>query len=111
MDRDELSRMLQRITDEATDVQHQLVSLQERLDALMTTGDGLRKLLGTTPSATSYPVSAEPPSTDAPDASASNGEKPTGGAAVRLILMSDPSRFWTVRDVWTEAKRRSWDFA
>jgi hypothetical protein len=49
VDRAEIERLIAQVADETTDVQHRLVSLQARLAALMTTGDGLRALLQVTP--------------------------------------------------------------
>lgn len=119
MDRDELEHMLERVSHETTLAQHQLVALQQRLEALMATRDGLRSLLQTmtdvevqAPSAVATGTAPKPSVsvtvTPTEDLESGPGEKPTGSNAARQILQSDRTRFWTVRDVLAEEIRRGW---
>jgi hypothetical protein len=124
LDRADLEHLLADVEGETTEVQHTLVSLQARLDALIKTGDGIRALLQVMPE----PPSERRPSLTAVSAeahlvataemmanasvteadSALPQEPPAGSSAARKVLQSDPSRFWTVRQVWDEEIKLGW---
>lgn len=97
MDPDELKRLLEQVDAEKTVVQGQIAELHGRRTALAKTADGIRGILGLPPEPGTRPAAgSRAPGT------------PNGAEAARLVLESDTSRFWTVRDVHDEQVRRGW---
>ena len=122
MDRTEIERLLEQVEGEKNDVQSRLATLQAQSNALVKAAEGLRALLDMTPEHARLPVSfdlrpgpaAEETATreDEQSASAVRGraeKPPKGKRAVKLIIESDQSRFWNVREVWDEQVRRRWE--
>ena len=101
-------------------VDTQRTVVQEVMDALNKTSEGLRSLLEMTPDRMSAlfepdarPVRAAQAAANVPAKaqfvpSPNTTSGPKGKEAVRLILQSDKSRFWTIREVWDEQVRRGW---
>ena len=124
MDHAELARLVEMVTAEKTAAQHHLSALQDRVTALTKTAEGLQALLDLTPESaelvfkgdadTAQAVEAArvvaetEPVTRAVEAPSRPMVKPNGVQAAKLILESDQSRFWSVRDVWDEEIRRGW---
>ena len=121
MDRPELEHLLEQVSAEKASVEHQIVVLQARLTALATTADGVQALLETTPTAAGWIPSVDTgaghTANTVPGGSAGQavrapqdlgGKVPKGKDAAGLILQSDQSRRWSVREVWDEQVRRGW---
>lgn len=119
MDRVDLERTLQHIEAETSAAQNEMLALQARLDALTKAREGLRALLDTS----GYLLTDAPePRTDEPDSSLRLDEqdasvdrqdlqppdKPSGTAAARWVLQTDPTKFWTVRAVWEAEQEQRW---
>lgn len=122
MDRPELEHLLEQVGAEKAAVERQITVLQARLTALATTAGGVQALLETTPASAGWASAegsgpgqasvtvASDGARQAPPSPRDIGRKPTpkGKAAAKLILQSDTSRFWSVREVWGEIVRRGW---
>lgn len=119
MNRDELEHLLEQVDAEKTGVQNQLAALQGRLTALTKAADGLQALLEMTPAPKEWAFKADSDAGQATDAGEnvvrapqSHMDEPPSGPrgreAARLILQSDQSKFWTVRQVSDEQVRRGW---
>jgi hypothetical protein len=117
VDDTELKRLLEDIESENDAVQRHLAALQSRSSALVKAAEGIRALLEMPPRSVQVPLA--PPVAAGPPAMvgsrqpeyrvpAEHGPVPKGKNAAKLILESDPSRFWTVRDVHDEEVRRGW---
>jgi hypothetical protein len=118
VDHTELKRLLEDIESENDAVQSQLAALQTRSSALAKTAEGIRALLEMSPDSAlrsagvPMPASAVAAAAGTREAEyrapADQEKAPKGKGAAKLILESDPSRFWTVRDVHDEEVRRGW---
>jgi hypothetical protein len=121
MDRAELEHLLEQVNAEKATMQNQVAALQARLTALMKAADGIQALLEMTPAQPDLVLKADSDAGHVADAAvvrevervvplpqSSRVEVPKGKKAARLILESDQSKFWTVRQVWNEQVRRGW---
>jgi hypothetical protein len=117
VDRTALERLLEQVAVEKTAAQHQLVALQERVNALTKTAEGLQALLDLTPEPAELVFKTDSDTAHAVEAAHVAEEAqhvkpavavPSGTQAARLILQTDPTRFWTVSEVWDEEIRRGW---
>lgn len=114
MERAELEHLLEQVNAEKAE-------LESRLTVVARAADGLQALLEMTPAAPRWTSTADSGTGHAADA-VSAGEArrvaparrrrakgtPRGKEAVGLILQSDTSRQWTIREVWDEQVRRRW---
>lgn len=121
MDRVDFGRLLEQVAAEKTAAQHQLAALQERVNALAKTEEGLQALLALPieqgaeleVAATEAVGTASRPDQAQPlqevlGAPSQLSSAPAGMEAAKQVLQSDPSRFWSVRDVAAEEIRRGW---
>jgi hypothetical protein len=121
MDHGELSRLLGEFESENDGVLRQITALQSRSSALIRAADGIRALLEVAPESVGsasrlatvpLPSSAAAVVADVREAEnrvpADHEQVPKGKGAAKLVLESDTSRFWTVRDVHDEEVRRGW---
>jgi hypothetical protein len=121
----ELKHLLEDVESEQDAVRGQLAALQSRSSALAKAAEGIRALLEMAPDSAlrsaSVPMAASAVVTmadtrqgdyrvpaDQYRVPADQEHAPKGKGAAKLILESDPSRFWTVRDVHDEQVRRGW---
>jgi hypothetical protein len=113
VDRAEIERLLEQLSAERE-------TLRSRLTAVTKAAEGLEALLEMTPVAGEWPSR---PGSDAGQAEVTHAREtqhivpavlraakdpPRGMRAVRLILESDTSRYWNVREVSDEEVRRGW---
>lgn len=113
MDRAEIERLLGQLEAERQ-------TLQSRLATVTKAADGLQALLEMTPGPSEWPSRAgsdagqedQAPEREPQEATPASeppvGEPPRGMEAVRLILQSDTSRYWNVKEVFDEQVRRGW---
>jgi hypothetical protein len=111
MDRAHMEEMLVDLRRERAEAEGQLVILQRRVDSLRKAAEGMEELLVSDPdlpdesvqrvTEPSYPTSRQ--GTVGPKI-----KEPSGGSAATAVLSSDPTRFWTVREVWEEQVKRGW---
>jgi hypothetical protein len=113
VDRTEIERLLEQLNAERE-------ALQSRLTIVEKATDSLQALLEMSPASTGWssvagsgaghvdlaPVREEQQVTPVPQPPAE--ETPKGMRAAQLILQSDTSRFWNVREVSDEEIRRKW---
>jgi hypothetical protein len=121
MNRADLVRLLAQVNADKADVQNQVADLQGRLLALTKAADGLQALLDMTPAPREWAfvsdsdaghavaeVAQASEEERALTAEGHSGWTPRGRQAARLILESDTSKFWSVRQVWDEQVKRGW---
>lgn len=110
VDHADLKRLLGEVESEQEAVASQLAALQVRSSALAKTAEGIRALLEMTPEVAPWSVGVLSSANHAaPVADTQRAEGiPKGKGAAKLILESDQSRFWNVRDVHDEEVRRGW---
>jgi hypothetical protein len=112
MDRTALEHLSEQVNAEKA-------ALEARLAVVARFADDIRDLLEMTPAETERTSAVVPPAGRSAEAAAAGEPRratparrrrakktPRGKDAARLILESDPSRFWTVRDVHDEEVRR-----
>jgi hypothetical protein len=119
-DQTALKRLLDQWDAERYALQHQIATLQGRLNALAKASEGVRALLEVSgPEQLAFEPGPEESQTTevaygreveylVPGAQGPAEEVPKGKEAARLVLQSDTSRFWNVRDVSDEQIRRGW---
>lgn len=119
MDRQDLLRTLNSLRSERTEAEHQLAMLQRRVDALRKAADGMEDLLASDEASPAWgnsatvQVSVETAvESDEPlvvlKSPHAHVKDPSGGQAALTVLKTDPSRFWTVREVWDDQVKRGW---
>ena len=106
MDRGHLEQMLDDLRLERAETEHRVATLQQRLDALRKAADGIEALLKSEPDALAMPTPEPAPAARGEDSIKARAL--TGGPAILEILRSDPSRYWTAREIWDEEVRRNW---
>lgn len=101
MTHDRYAQVLRDLQQEREEAEHELAALQLRVDALREATEGIEKLVRSERNIPSQaPPDARPPPPPAKPRS-------TGDGAL-VIIQSDTSRYWTVRQVWEEMVKREW---